>query len=89
MFVDGDADQLTAIVGRIDHDDLRVDMSSRYPLPDIALVHQLGDGGELRGKVVLLPAARLPVSQDCLCHRCSSESAEAACARASVEPGLC
>jgi NADPH:quinone reductase-like Zn-dependent oxidoreductase len=57
MFVRSDADQLAAIVDRIDRGELRVDVSGRYPLSDIALVHQLGDGGKLRGKVVLLPAA--------------------------------
>jgi NADPH:quinone reductase-like Zn-dependent oxidoreductase len=57
MFVRSDADQLAAIVERIDRDELRVDVSGRYPLSDIALVHQLGDSGKVRGKVVLLPAA--------------------------------
>jgi NADPH:quinone reductase-like Zn-dependent oxidoreductase len=57
MFVRGDADQLAAIVERIDQAALRVDVSARYPLADIALVHQLGDGGQLRGKVVLVLAA--------------------------------
>jgi NADPH:quinone reductase-like Zn-dependent oxidoreductase len=57
MFVRSDADQLAAIVDRIDRGELRVDVSGRYPLSDIALVHQLGDGGKVRGKVVLLPAA--------------------------------
>jgi NADPH:quinone reductase-like Zn-dependent oxidoreductase len=52
MFVRSDADQLAAIVDRIDRGDLRVDIS-RYPLSDIALVHRLSDDGKLRGKVVL------------------------------------
>lgn len=53
MFVRSDADQLAAIVDRIDRGDLRVDISGRYPLSDIALVHRLSDDGKLRGKVVL------------------------------------
>jgi NADPH:quinone reductase-like Zn-dependent oxidoreductase len=57
MFVRSDADQLAAIVDRIDRGELRVDVSGRYPLSDIALVHELGDDGKLRSKVVLLPAA--------------------------------
>jgi len=57
MFVRSDAGQLAAIVDRIDRGELRVDVSGRYSISDISLVHQLGDDGKLRGKVVLLPAA--------------------------------
>jgi NADPH:quinone reductase-like Zn-dependent oxidoreductase len=57
MFVRSDADQLAAIVDRIDRGDLRVDVSGRYPLSEVALVHRLSDDGKLRGKAVLLPAA--------------------------------
>jgi NADPH:quinone reductase-like Zn-dependent oxidoreductase len=56
MFVRGDADQLAAIVKRIDAGELRVDISDRYPLSEIGLVHDLGERGQFRGKVLLLPA---------------------------------
>jgi len=57
MSVRSDAEQLAAIVDRIDAGELRVDISARYPLSEIELVHQLGGSGQLRGKVVLVPAA--------------------------------
>ncbi len=57
MFVRSDADQLAAIVDRIDAGELRVDISARYPLSEIGLVHQLGGSGQFRGKVLLVPAA--------------------------------
>ena len=57
MFVRSDAEQLGAIVDRIDAGALRVNISARYPLSEIGLVHQLAGSGQLRGKVVLLPAA--------------------------------
>jgi NADPH:quinone reductase-like Zn-dependent oxidoreductase len=53
MSVRSDAEQLAAIVDRIDAGELRVDISARYPLSEIGLVHQLGGSGQLRGKVVL------------------------------------
>jgi NADPH:quinone reductase-like Zn-dependent oxidoreductase len=56
MSVRSDADQLAAIVQRIDAGELRVDVSARYPLSEIGRVHQLGGSGQLRGKVVLVPA---------------------------------
>jgi NADPH:quinone reductase-like Zn-dependent oxidoreductase len=57
MSVRSDAEQLAAIVNRIDAGELRVDISARYPLSEIGLVHQLGGSGQFRGKVVLVPAA--------------------------------
>jgi NADPH:quinone reductase-like Zn-dependent oxidoreductase len=57
MFVRSDVDQLAAIVKRIDAGELRLNISDRYPLSDISLVHQLGDRGQFHGKVVLVPAA--------------------------------
>jgi NADPH:quinone reductase-like Zn-dependent oxidoreductase len=57
MSVRSDAEQLAAIVDRIDAGELRLDISARYPLSEIELVHQLGGSGQLRGKVVLVPDA--------------------------------
>jgi NADPH:quinone reductase-like Zn-dependent oxidoreductase len=44
-------------VERVDSGELRVDVSERYPLPDLARVHELGASGKFRGKVLLIPAA--------------------------------
>jgi NADPH:quinone reductase-like Zn-dependent oxidoreductase len=57
MFVRNDARQLGEIVARVDSGALRVDVSKRYSLVDIAQVHELGSSGAFRGKVVLTPAA--------------------------------
>jgi NADPH:quinone reductase-like Zn-dependent oxidoreductase len=57
MAVRSDAEQLGAIVDRIDAGELRVDISARYPLSEIERVHRLGGSGQFRGKVVLVPAA--------------------------------
>jgi NADPH:quinone reductase-like Zn-dependent oxidoreductase len=43
-------------VGRVDSGELRVDVSDRFTLADIARVHELGAAGEFRGKVILTPA---------------------------------
>lgn len=57
VFVRSDAGQLSTIVGRVDSGGLRVDVSGRYPLSDLARVHELGEAGEFRGKVLLTPTA--------------------------------
>ena len=56
MFVRSDADELAAIVSKVDAGDLRIDISATYPLSDIALVHEKGEAGQFRGKVLLVPA---------------------------------
>ena len=55
LFVRSDAGQLAAIVERVDSGELRVDVSERFPLSEIARVHELGEAGKFRGKVVLTP----------------------------------
>ena len=57
MFVRSDADQLATLVGRVDAGELRVDVTGRYPLSDLAQVHELGAAGNFRGKVVVTPTA--------------------------------
>jgi NADPH:quinone reductase-like Zn-dependent oxidoreductase len=57
MFVRSDAEQLAAIADRVDRGELHVDVSGRYSLSDVARIHQLSDGGKVRGKVVVLVAA--------------------------------
>ena len=57
LFVRSDAGQLAAIVERVDSGELRVDVSERFPLSEIARVHELGEAGKFRGKVVLTPDA--------------------------------
>ena len=55
LFVRSDAGQLATIVERVDWGELRVDVSERFPLSEIARVHELGEAGKFRGKVVLTP----------------------------------
>ena len=57
LFVRSDAGQLAAIVERVDSGELRVDVSERFPLSEIARVHELGEAGKFRGKVILTPDA--------------------------------
>lgn len=55
VFVHSDPGQLATIVDRMDSGELRVDVSERYPLSDLARVHELGASGKFRGKVLLTP----------------------------------
>jgi NADPH:quinone reductase-like Zn-dependent oxidoreductase len=55
LFVRSDAGQLTTIVEHVNSGELRVDVSERFPLSDIARVHELGAAGRFRGKVILTP----------------------------------
>jgi NADPH:quinone reductase-like Zn-dependent oxidoreductase len=53
MYVRSDATQLAEIVRRIDAGAVTVDISARYPLAELAKVHELSATGALRGKVVI------------------------------------
>ncbi len=55
MFVRSNAQELAAIVSKVDAGDLRIDISATYPLSDIVLVHEKGVAGAFRGKVLLVP----------------------------------
>lgn len=57
VFARSDAAQLAHLAELVDAGDLRVDVSARHPLDDLAAVHRLAEAGELRGKVVLTPSA--------------------------------
>lgn len=57
LFVRSDADQLAALVAKVDAGELRVDVSGRYPLSDLAEVQDQGAAGQFRGKVLVTPAA--------------------------------
>lgn len=57
LFVRSDAGQLATIVERVDSGELKVDVSERFPLSEIARVHELGQAGKFRGKVILTPDA--------------------------------
>jgi NADPH:quinone reductase-like Zn-dependent oxidoreductase len=57
LFVRSDAGQLATIVERVDSGELRVDVSERFPLSEISRVHELGEAGKFRGKVILTPDA--------------------------------
>lgn len=55
LFVRSDAAQLARLAELVDAGELLVDVSAHYPLEELAEVHRLGEAGELRGKVVLMP----------------------------------
>lgn len=55
LFVRSDAGQLATIVEWVDSGELRVDVSERFPLSELARVHELGAAGKFRGKVILTP----------------------------------
>jgi NADPH:quinone reductase-like Zn-dependent oxidoreductase len=55
LFVRSDAGQLATIVELVDSGELKVDVSERFPLSEIARVHELGEAGKFRGKVILTP----------------------------------
>jgi NADPH:quinone reductase-like Zn-dependent oxidoreductase len=57
VFVRSDADQLAGLVARVDAGELRVDVSARYQLADLAEVHEKGAAGQFRGKVIIVPGA--------------------------------
>jgi NADPH:quinone reductase-like Zn-dependent oxidoreductase len=53
MFVRSDAAQLAEIAQLIEAGTLTVDVGGRYPLAEVARVHELSAAGELSGKVVI------------------------------------
>jgi NADPH:quinone reductase-like Zn-dependent oxidoreductase len=53
MYVRNDAKQLTEIANRLDAGTLKLDISARYPLTEIAKVHEQSAAGALRGKVII------------------------------------
>jgi NADPH:quinone reductase-like Zn-dependent oxidoreductase len=55
VFARGDASQLAELSKLVDAGELRLDVSARYPLDDLAHVHALAESGAIRGKVVLTP----------------------------------
>ena len=55
LFVRSDAAQLDRLAQLVDAGELRVDVSARHPLDELATVHRLAEAGKLRGKVVLTP----------------------------------
>jgi NADPH:quinone reductase-like Zn-dependent oxidoreductase len=57
MALRSDTGQLAQIAARIDNGQLRVDISASYPLSQTATVHERGEAGELRGKVLLIPGS--------------------------------
>lgn len=56
VFVRSDADQLARLVALVDGGRLRVDIGERVPLAELATVHARATAGELRGKVIVVPA---------------------------------
>jgi NADPH:quinone reductase-like Zn-dependent oxidoreductase len=56
VFVRSDAAQLAQLVALVDRGELRVDIGERVPLAQLPEVHARASAGELRGKVIVLPA---------------------------------
>jgi NADPH:quinone reductase-like Zn-dependent oxidoreductase len=57
MSVHRDAAQLAIITENVERGDLQVDISSRHPLSELALVHKQSEAGQIRGKVLLIPTS--------------------------------
>jgi NADPH:quinone reductase-like Zn-dependent oxidoreductase len=55
VFVRSDAARLAELVDRVDAGELRVEVSERRPLADLAAVHDDAVAGRLTGKTVLIP----------------------------------
>jgi NADPH:quinone reductase-like Zn-dependent oxidoreductase len=55
IFTRSDPAQLAELVARIDAGDLRIEVSERRPLHELAAVHAAAAGGRLSGKTVLIP----------------------------------
>jgi NADPH:quinone reductase-like Zn-dependent oxidoreductase len=55
LFSRSDAKQLAGLVAKVDEGKLRVAVSSRYSLAELASVHAQSDEGELHGKVIVIP----------------------------------
>ena len=56
LFVRSDAAQLRQLVAQVDAGQLRVDVAETRALDELGSVHARSDAGELRGKVVVVPA---------------------------------
>jgi NADPH:quinone reductase-like Zn-dependent oxidoreductase len=55
VFVRSDAEQLARLVALVDRGELRIDVTRRVPLAELASVHAEATAGTLRGKVVVVP----------------------------------
>ncbi|MEV7099788.1 zinc-binding dehydrogenase, partial [Amycolatopsis sp. NPDC051045] len=56
LFVRSNADQLADLVALVDGGELRVEVTERVPLPELATLHTRATDGTLHGKVIVLPA---------------------------------
>ncbi|MER7171389.1 NADP-dependent oxidoreductase [Streptomyces mesophilus] len=57
MVARNDPADLAALVALVDAGTVAVDISGTYPLSRLAEVHQLGETGRIRGKVLVIPGA--------------------------------
>jgi NADPH:quinone reductase-like Zn-dependent oxidoreductase len=53
MYVRSDAQQLTAIAEQVDAGTLKLDIGARYPLSELAKVHEEAGAGTIHGKVII------------------------------------
>lgn len=56
FMVRSDAAQLAKLAASVDAGELVLDISARYPLAELASVHEAGEKGELRGRAVIVVA---------------------------------
>lgn len=57
MQMRADADQLAALAKAVDAGELKLDITGRYPLRDLATVHERSAAGALHGKVIITPGS--------------------------------
>lgn len=57
IFVRNDVRQLSNLVELVDRGDLRVEVTERVPLSELAALHARAESGELSGKAIVIPGA--------------------------------
>lgn len=57
LFVRNDAQQLAHLSDLVDRGELRVDVTERVPLKDLAALHARAEAGAVSGKAVVIPVA--------------------------------
>jgi NADPH:quinone reductase-like Zn-dependent oxidoreductase len=56
LFVRNDTQQLARLVELVDRGELRIEVSERVPLAELAALHARSDAGEVSGKAIVIPA---------------------------------
>jgi len=53
MYVRSDAKQLEALAAQVDAGTLKLDIGARYPLSELAKVHEEATTGTIHGKIII------------------------------------